>query len=229
MGLRSKLRTFAENPAAAMQAKARQGAVLFLQKWAERQMRRKGQLGLFTARPATAFPPDFADLWMLYRLIRARRPASVLEFGSGCSTIIVAQALWENAQSGKSGRLYSVDAVQYWAEETRRSLPEHLRKVCELTFSPVIECDYRGTPVFRHASVPDVRPDFLYLDGPPLTRDRNVAVDALDLEPRFLPGFMMLCDGRFANARFLQQYFTRRYSVTPSYLYGNTAFTLLDR
>jgi hypothetical protein len=229
MRLGSKLQTLATNPRGAVRAVGRQAAIGVVQMWARRQMRARNQLELFAARPADAFPPDFGDLWMLYRLIRRLRPRCVLEFGSGCSTIIVAQALWENAESGSAGRLFSVDAVEFWAEQTRRTLPAHVRSLCEVSFSPVIEVEYAGTPAFRHSHVPDVRPDFLYLDGPPLSRERDVAVDPLDLEPRFGPGFTMLVDGRFANVRFLSHHFARRYIVRTNHIYGNTTFTLVEQ
>ena len=55
---------------------------------------------LFSARPEHAFSPKWHKLWNLYWRIKKEKPNIVVEFGSGCSTIIIAQALYENGRGG---------------------------------------------------------------------------------------------------------------------------------
>ncbi len=180
------------------------------------------------ARPADAFAPDWADLWFLYRAVRERRPQTVLEFGSGCSTLALALALRDNHVSTQSsGRLLSIDSVEFWAETNRKAMPAELRGFHQILHRPVRCCTHQGTPCFRHLNLPDVRPDLVYLDGPELTPECRVAVDVLDLEERFPPGLLLIVDGRWENAMFLKRNLRGRYRFEYRTLYQNSTFELL--
>src|SRR5258708_1019485 len=89
--------------------------------WSKYQLHRNGLLTLLSNRPKSAYAPNYEDLWFLYSLVRQKKPRIILEFGAGCSTVILAQALYDNARESLEavGRLYSVDAVHYWADVTR--------------------------------------------------------------------------------------------------------------
>ncbi|HEV8341079.1 MAG TPA: hypothetical protein VGR30_01790 [Candidatus Binatia bacterium] len=199
-------------------------------RWARHQLERRGYLDPLSKRPPDANPPDYSDLWFLYNVVRQRKPRSILEFGSGCSTVIMAQALADNLSQSygeKRGYLYSVDAHPYWAKVTSDSIPKNLREFCEVSYSPLLEISYEGTPAFRHAKIPDVVPDLLYLDGPELTPERQIAVDVLDLEGRLLPGFYMVVDGRKANRDFLLRHLKRRYAYKYRRQFRNAVFALI--
>ena len=184
--------------------------------WSKRQMDRLGLSALLANRPANALPPDVVDLWFLYRQVRKRKPRCILEFGAGCSTVIMAQALSDN---GNGGHLYSVDAVPYWAQATFDALPAHLRDSCSISSSEIVVVDYNGSRVLRHAQVPDVTPDFVYLDGPDFASFadraiREAACDPLDLERHVGPAFFMVVDGRMENRKFLQENLRRKYAIS---------------
>ncbi|MBA3347677.1 MAG: class I SAM-dependent methyltransferase [Actinobacteria bacterium] len=169
------------------------------------------------AQPEGALSPDLADLWYLYAVVRDRRPETILEFGSGCSTAVLAAAVRENGV----GHIWSLDADEGWAGVTAGSLPAELRNFVTVVHTPVVEED-RDVPGWLHRDVPDVSPDFLYLDSPPLTSERAVAFDPVDLEARFVPGFAMVIDGRHRNATYLREHLQRRYRVskmTARYLF----------
>ena len=139
--------------------------------------------------------------------MRQRRPQVILEFGSGWSRYFLALALRDNA----SGYLYSVDAVEKWADNTRRLMPERLREFCEISFSESVLAEHDGMPCFKHRSVPDIVPNMVYLDGPALTPERKVSIDLLALEDKFPDDFLLVIDGRMPNAEFLGRYFRRTY------------------
>lgn len=187
------------------------------------KFRLRKHLHLFRTRPAEAIPPEYTDLWFLYRIARKRRPGIILEFGSGCSTLILAQALKENG----SGFLYSLDSSPYWTEINNGCIPPILKQFCEIRYSPVIEESYNGTPVFKYADVPDVIPNFVYLDGPPLTERIQVAADLLDIEECFPRDFCMVIDGRIKNAYFLKQNFKRDYVFKRRDLFKNFIFEVI--
>ncbi|MBT3370232.1 MAG: hypothetical protein HOA08_10480 [Rhodospirillaceae bacterium] len=192
-----------------------------------RQLNKRGYLSLFDARPATAKPPVWSDLWAIYSQVRARKPKVLLEFGSGCSTIIFAQALADNAAEGAPGFLHSLDADAHWGQVTIDSLPEHLRLYCTVTLTERVQDELDGTPVWRFAKVPDVVADMIYLDGPALTPERRAAIDVLDMEADFPPGFRLLVDGRSFNRALLEKYFKRRYQRQHRPILKSTTYDLL--
>jgi predicted O-methyltransferase YrrM len=160
---------------------------------------------LLASVPKNAIPPVWRDLWYLYRRVRERRPQIVLEFGSGCSTAVIAAALSENG----GGKIYSLESDAAWARVSAGYITPALAAHCEIIHAPAVASEHCGTAVWRHAVVPDVAPDFVYLDGPPLTDERPIAVDVLDIEPRLRPGTLLVTDGRVRNFRYLQQHLAK--------------------
>ena len=84
---------------------------------------------------------------------------------------------------------------------------------------------FNGQLCHFYDTLPNAVPDFVYLDGPD-PRDVGGAVNGLDfrhrertvisadlllMEPTFVPGLMILVDGRTNNARFLAANFRRTY------------------
>lgn len=197
--------------------------------WAERQLRRRGYLEFLRLRPPHAFKIDCVDQWFLYRTVRKRKPHCVLEFGSGFSTVMIAQALWENAQepNGYRGKIYSLDSEKEWARASAEAMPSHLAGFWDIAYGPAEETEYAGIPVFRHLGVPDVAPDLIYIDGPALTKKRQVAIDALFLEEHFQPGLCIIIDGRRRQADFFLQHFKRRYRFKRNRIFKNFIFELV--
>jgi hypothetical protein len=228
-----KFHTFRKEPVRSGKDKAIGLARGLLQSEGKLRLRQQGALDplavFLEQRPPGAFTPDFADLWFLYRTVRSRKPRIIFEFGSGCSTVILAQALWDNQrQSSCSGYLYSVDADPYWAEMTARSLPVSLRECCDVSFSPLLEVEYKGTLGFRHAHIPARTPNLLYLDGPGLTPERQVAMDVLEMEDKLPQDFYMIIDGRRENTLFLQRHLRRRYRFKARRIFRNQVFELIN-
>lgn len=172
-------------------------------------LRRLGYLSLFI--PRLGKPPVWSDLWAIYSQVRERKPKVILEFGSGCSTIIFAQALADNTAEGAPGFLYSLDTDAHYGQLVIDAMPEHLAPFYNITLTERVEATLDDTLVWRFADVPDVTPDFIYLDGPALTKDRRAAIDVLDMEERFPVGFRLLVDGRAFNRALLEKHFKRRY------------------
>ena len=195
---------------------------------------RRGYVSLFDRRPREAHPPDWSDLWFIYRMIRERKPRKILEFGSGCSTIIMAQALADNTSEGAPGFVYSIDAKPDpgkpdWGQVTIDSMPDELKHYCKISVTPVLLVEYEGKPVWRFQCLPDISPDFIYMDGPGLAHSHHkVAIDVLTLEPKFGPGFRLLVDGRLKNCEFLEKYFKKNYQKRYQRLLHSTTYDLLS-
>lgn len=185
------------------------------------------------------FPPQAGDLVRLHRLIRERKSFTVLEFGLGYSTLIMADALSKNEADFNSlsprpeirnrylFKIFSVDASKEWIKYTKRKFPPLLRDRVIFHHSGVKIGTYRDQLCHYYKNLPDIVPDFIYLDGPSAKdvkgkvnglsfqcEERTVmSGDLLLMEPIFLPGTFILVDGRTNNARFLERNFTRKYKV----------------
>jgi hypothetical protein len=194
--------------------------------YCRRKLAQNGALSTIVEFMAKRFPqgglPNYRDLWLLYRMVRERKPKTILEFGSGCSTAILAKALSDNGR----GHLHSIDADPYWVKSTADCIPENLKSFCEVSYSPLQHIIYEGIPGFRHEKIPTVIPDFCYLNGPPTTKERKVAVDLLDLEDKFPPNFFLVIDGREKNVQFFRENFKRDYEFQQQKFYATSTFVL---
>ncbi len=183
------------------------------------------------------FPPVAGDLVRLHKVVRQRKCFTVLEFGLGYSTIVMADALRKNEADWKAlasppairnrfmFQIFSVDASPDWIGRVQSAIPPHLAGRIHLRQSDVEIGTYNGQLCHYYKDLPDIVPDFVYLDGPSpkdvkgsinglsfQCDERTVmSGDLLLMEPTLLPGTFILVDGRTNNARFLQRNFTRQF------------------
>ena len=184
---------------------------------------------------AAAFAPDLRDLARLHQLIRRRRAFTVMEFGIGYSTITISDALAKNESEWAQlprpphvrnrfmWQVFAVDARKEWIRVSVARIPDHLRPRVSTIHSPVSIGSFQGQLCHFYDTLPDVVPDFVYLDGPDpqdvigavhglsfACEERTVlAGDLLLMESTMLPGAFILIDGRTNNARFLHRNFSR--------------------
>ncbi|MGF7158517.1 hypothetical protein FHS85_000127 [Rhodoligotrophos appendicifer] len=189
----------------------------------------------------TPFPPQWADLVRLHKLVRERKVTTVLEFGVGRSTLILAHALALNRadyagevaalRRSNPFELHSLDDMQEFIDLTLQSLTAELKPVVTLHFSPCEMASFADRICTLYRTLPNICPDFIYLDAPSqFSVDGDVrgistrapdrmpmAADILTIEHFLLPGTLILVDGRTANARFLkanlQRNWTYRYEA----------------
>lgn len=132
--------------------------------------------------------PDFANI--LVSLILKNRPQTVVELGSGTSTVIVGYALEQNGE----GRVYSLDHLPQYAEKSRQMIADHdLEAFAEVRHTPIRTYGIQGqnwswydTEALRDLNAIDL----LIVDGPP---------DRLQKEARF-PALPLLASKLAANA-----------------------------
>lgn len=121
----------------------------------------------FKTNSPKEYKPEWTDLKRLYSLVRIRKPLCIVEFGSGCSTTVMALALKENELKDKvSGRLFSVDGNKEWIENTKQKTAGDLKKYVQFHFSKAVISNHKGLIVSLHESLPNVSPNLIYLDGP---------------------------------------------------------------
>ncbi len=186
------------------------------------------------------FPPEPADLVRLHKLVRSRKSFTVLEFGLGYSTIIMADALAKNEEdwwklphppkirNRHVFKLFSVDASENWVQHTRERFPKQLIERVSFMHSDIEIGTHNGQLCHFYKNIPNVIADFIYLDGPSAKdvkgtinglsfacEERTVmSGDLLLMESTFLPGTFIIVDGRSNNVRFLKNNFRRQYEFS---------------
>jgi hypothetical protein len=181
--------------------------------------------------------PEYNDLCRLHFLALSRKFVNVLEFGSGFSTAVIADALrvlsdhfanWtkENIRCERPFHIFSVEEDQRFLEITKSRLGKQLEKFTTVLRSSVELTTHDNRIVQIYSKLPNISPDFIYLDGPSLfgtTTELNglsfnsparmpMSADILRFEFFLEPGTLILVDGRTQNARFLKSYLKRNWA-----------------
>lgn len=120
-----------------------------------------------------ALTPDAAAL--LAREIAIRRPNTIVELGSGVSTVMVGRLL----QQMGGGHLISLDHDPDWAKETRRNiLANGLQDYVEVLDAPLVKQQFDGKDFVWYQIPEQLRNieqiDMLTVDGPPQTTNTTV-------------------------------------------------------
>jgi predicted O-methyltransferase YrrM len=207
--------------------------------WLENEKYTKRSFGTTDIGQRIPFPPEINDLVRLHKLIRREGFSRVLEFGTGYSTIVMADALSKNSSRSK---LFTIDASEKWLQSVRARFPKHLLDFVSFHHSEIRVGTFNGQLCHYYESLPDIVPDFIYLDGPDpkdvkgevnglsFQNGRSaMAADLLLMEPSFLPGAFILVDGRTNNAKFLAKNFRKRYIIKRNRKGDVTTFELLGR
>jgi hypothetical protein len=181
-------------------------------------------------------PPEFSDLYFLYKTVRESYSVSILEFGSGYSTLIFAIALYQNyLQFGQEYlkkcthpnpfELMSIDASEYFINKSINRIPKELQKFVKSHCSNVELFEFNGPGgqiVNRWTDLPNFSPDLVYIDGPDPEQIQTkingyqsknfslpMSADILQREFFLWHGTQIILDGRGANAEFLKLNFKR--------------------
>jgi hypothetical protein len=199
----------------------------------------------------SAYEPEVDDLYFLYCLVREKAVVSILEIGSGWSTLVLAKALAENLESfGKEYltevrfpnpfKLLTIDASKQWQEIAIERLPLELRPLVIPIVSEPILSEHNGILSHKYDKFPNFIADLIYLDGPDHDQVKGnirgfqynenflppMAADLLAVEPFMWPETFVVTDGRGANATFLRTNFKRNWQVIHDRFGDRTLFRL---
>lgn len=207
----------------------------------------------YRTRSDQLYKPEIEDLYRIYRFIVDNSVLSVLEFGSGWSTLAIYLALHRNRHKFESSKsifdrfpntfkLVSVDASKYFFEIASDRVKRSIGYTQNLYFhqaEPRIEI-IQGTPVSIWRPSPNYAFDFIYIDAPEpeqleagsvdfsytTKNDPPISGDLLAYEPYLLPMTSVLIDGRTTNARFLESRLSRNWTSRYSFELDFTLLTL---
>jgi predicted O-methyltransferase YrrM len=151
-----------------------------------------------------------ADVGLLNQVtdhILEAKPETVVEFGTGASTLVLARAL----QMAGGGTLISFEQHADFVEATRKWLAEH-----------GLDADVRAVPLgpapdgwpglwYRHGPLPK-RIDFILVDGPPWALHPLTRAGAASLFDRIpVGGVVMLDDGARPGERLVARRWRKRF------------------
>jgi hypothetical protein len=187
----------------------------------------------FESKP---FKPKYDDLCRLHYIALSRKCLNVLEFGSGYSTVFLAEAMRilsnsfldyakENIRVDLPFHIYAIEEEERFLQITSKRLGIELSPFVTLRKSSVEVILHDGRIATKYTKLPNISPDLIYIDGPSqfaTTDEINgfsfnsksrmpMSADVLFYEFFFEPGTLIILDGRTANARFLKSYLRRNW------------------
>ena len=173
------------------------------------------------------FGPELFDLYRLHQIILKYKRTTILEFGVGWSTKVMANALLINEKKyskrikdlrfNNPFQIHSVDNFKKYISLTKKKLSINEKKNTFINFSKVKMCKYNGRIATEYEKIPRVNPDLIYLDGPSQFNVKGtinnistshydfmpMSCDILKIEHFLKPGTIIVIDGRSSNYRFL--------------------------
>jgi predicted O-methyltransferase YrrM len=182
----------------------------------------------FNAVGGSPFEPDHSDLTRLYSIIRKRKIITVLEFGSGKSTLIMGEALKKNNHDYSKKislirrknpfHIFSLESEKKYARIVKNDCKKmKLEKYATIKLVNAEQTLFNNMICGRYKKIPSVCPDLIYIDGPMPSSYKNsknqyldmnepeitnITCDLLMIEPILLPGTIVIIDGLTNNARF---------------------------
>lgn len=196
---------------------------------------------LIQSRP---YYPELNDLYRLRQFIIENKRTTVLEFGTGWSTLVILSAIYEleKKYSFKVNKLrkkdkfkvFVVDNEKKYLDISKKRILKYKKMVkntknnIDFLFSEVLfeKIDNQFCNLYK--KIPVCNPDFIYLDGPNLFKIKNsinnftnkhhdmmpMVANILNIEPFLIPGTIILSDGRTANMIFLKNNLKRNWIYT---------------
>jgi len=160
------------------------------------------------------YKPELNDLYRLYQFVLLNKRTTILEFGSGFSSLIFSQALKENKNKYKNDvkklrrnnpfELFIVENEKRFLNITKRRIAKFRSKKdtkknknkksevkINFLFSECVMTNYRGNYATEYKKLPSCNPDFIYLDGPDQFKIKNKINNFTTAHKDMMP---MVCD-----------------------------------
>ena len=116
----------------------------------------------------TPFKPDIDDLTKLYEFALQRKATTILEFGSGYSTLILAAAMQKNKARFEADEkilelrrnnpfeIHSIECSEYWLSNTQKIIPGWCRERSHLHYSSCSIGTFNGKMVHYYDKLPNI-------------------------------------------------------------------------
>lgn len=183
------------------------------------------------------YAPDLKDLYRLYQFVFLNKRTTILEFGSGWSSLILSLALYDlkkiylnnvkKLRRNNPFEIFILENEKKFLDITKKRLSnfKNIKIKKNYFFSNVNISIYDGKFATEYQKLPPCNPDFIYLDGPDQFNIKKrinnfttghkdmmpMASDILKIEYFLTPGTIIVSDGRSANCKFLRDHFKRKW------------------
>ncbi len=202
------------------------------------------------------YKPELFDLYRLYQFIILNKRTTILEFGTGWSSLIFSIALNELKKKYKKKvemlrrnnpfELFIVDNEKKFLNISKKRVEKFfnmkIKNLVHYNFSDVEMTRFNGRIATEYKKLPLCNPDFIYLDGPDQFKVKKninnistshkdmmpMACDILKIEYFLTPGTIIVCDGRGANCKFLRDNLKRNWLYKNDTTYDQHIFYLND-
>ena len=201
--------------------------------------------------------PDLNDLYRLYQFIFLNKRTTILEFGTGWSTLIMGIAINDvknkyytefkklNLRRHNPFEVFTLDTSKKYLNISKK----RILKIKKNIISKVNYCQsdakmdiFDGKYVSIYNKLPNCNPDFIYVDAPDLANIKgniqNIKAQHTDMLPMIndilkfenflIPGTIIIFDGRAANAIFCKNNFKRNWLYYFDEEYDQHLFYLDD-
>ena len=202
--------------------------------------------------------PKLEQLYFVYKVVTLNKRLTILEFGSGWSSLVFISALNELKKKYQTKikllrksnpfNLFAVDNEKKYLSVSKKRAINFMKKKnfiskCNFLYSDVIMTKYNNHIVTEYKKLPLCNPDLIFLDGPGqfkvkgrinniTTTHKDVmpmSCDILKIEFFLVPGTIILADGRGANCEFLRPNFKRKWKYKYFKKIDLHLFCLIDR
>ena len=189
-------------------------------------------------KESSPYKPQLNDLLRVYDFIILNKRTTILEIGSGWSTLFINLALDHlrkeySSQLSELRRtnpfhLFSIESEKKFLKITKQRLSRFYRskEFQQNTSFKLSDCyltKFDNKYSIKFKKFPICNPDFIYVDGPDIFNVKGelegfsyghkdimpISSDILKVEYFLIPGTIILFDGRAANAQFLKDHFKR--------------------
>ncbi len=201
------------------------------------------------------YVPELEDLYLIYKLVEINKRTTILEIGSGWSSLIIKLALDKlkknftvDAKKLRRKNLFEIfilESENKYLKTTKDLIKKYSIDTMNMKYlySTSNMTTYDGQICHEFNKLPNCNPDFIYLDGPGkdivkkkinnITVSKNfdmpvMSCDILKIEFFLIPGTIVLIDGRGANTNFLRKNFKRKWEYKYFKKYDQHVFILQD-
>lgn len=183
------------------------------------------------------YAPILKELFLLHNLVTVNKRFTILEFGSGWSSLFLSHALIENKKKyynqtknlrGKNKyEIFIIENEKKFLDISKKRINKILKNKVKVNwvYSDVVMSELNGRYCTIYKNFPKVSPDLIYLDGPDQFRIKGkinnfdlmhedfmpMVADIIKIEFFLKPGTILVVDGRAANVQFMKSFFKRQW------------------
>lgn len=129
------------------------------------------------------YPPELRDLYKLYQFVLLNKRTTILEFGSGWSSLVFVVAMNElkkkyhrevkNLRRNNLFEIFILENEKKYLNISKRRILDFFKSTkynnnikIHYCFSDVVMTTWKGRVATQYKKIPLCNPDFIYLDGP---------------------------------------------------------------